>query len=84
MVETTVKLLLVKLSGKESVSNEDELQTDLMLDSLNMVTMLIDIEEAFAIQLQEDDMNPYDLRTVNDVIQLAKKYIGVERAASFF
>lgn len=76
MVENKVVELLAQLSGKKSVAKEEKLQFDLTLDSLTMVTMLIEIEEAFNIQLQEDDMNPYDLNTVQDVIDLVKKYKG--------
>ncbi len=76
MTENNVIELLCHLSGKETVSTDDSLQWDLMLDSLNMVTMLIEIEEKFEIQLQEADMNPYDLNTVQDVIDLVKKYKG--------
>lgn len=47
-----------------------------MLDSLLMVTLLIEIEETFNIQLDESDMNPLELTTVKSVIDLVNKYIG--------
>jgi len=54
------------------------LQGDLALDSLMMVTMLIEIEDVFDIELEETDMNPFDLNTVQSVIDMVAKYCGDE------
>lgn len=75
-IETKVKEILCKLSGEENIENTDHLQGDLALDSLMMVTMLVEIEEAFAIELDEADMNPFDLGTVQNVIDMVAKYCG--------
>ena len=75
-VEEKVKAILYALSGEESVPNEASLQEELALDSLAMVTMLIEIEDVFEIQLDESDMNPFDLTTVQDVIDMVGKYRG--------
>lgn len=68
--------ILFELSGKEVIENSNSLMDDLGLDSLLMVTLLIEIEDAFNIELDESDMNPFDLITVNDVIELVEKYCG--------
>lgn len=68
--------ILKKLSCAEEVNDNDRLQKDLVLDSLAMVTLLIELEDTLNIQLDEADMNPFDLVTVADVIKLAEKYIG--------
>ena len=47
---------------------------DLAMDSLRMVMLLVMIEDVFEIELDESDMNPFKLRTVNDVINLVSKY----------
>ena len=47
---------------------------DLSLDSLNMVMLLVMIEDTFEIELDESDMNPFDLVTVEDIITLVAKY----------
>ena len=52
-----------------------KLTDDLGLDSLKMVTLLILLEDTFYIELDESDMNPFDLITVKDVIDLATKYV---------
>lgn len=48
---------------------------DLSLDSLRMVMLLVTLEDSFEIELDESDMNPFALITVNDVVDLAMKYV---------
>lgn len=77
-VKEKVYTILEELSCMEEVKNRDRLQEDLTLDSLSMVTLLVELEEELNIQLDESDMNPFDLITVGDVIRLAEKYVGGE------
>lgn len=74
-VEEKVKEILCELCDEESVKNDSFLQDDLGLDSLLMVTMLVELEDAFDIELDESDMNPFDLNTVQNVIDMVAKYI---------
>lgn len=78
-MENTEKVivLLKELSGKEEIKESDRLQDDIGLDSLGMVTLLVEIEDTFLIELDESDMNPYDLSYVSDVIKLVEKYSEV-------
>lgn len=71
-----VKVILSELSGIETVCLEHELQSDLGLDSLQMVTLLMMLEETFQIVLDESDMNPFDLIKACHVVDLVKKYLG--------
>ena len=66
--------ILKDLSGINKISCDSNLQNDLNLDSLVMVTLLIEIEEAFQIELDESDMNPFDLSTVDDIVKLVERY----------
>lgn len=75
-IEEKVKGILSELSGEDTVKSEATLQGDLVLDSLSMVTLLIQIEETFGIELDESDMNPFELNTVSSVIELVNKYGG--------
>ncbi len=77
-IEEKVKSVLSELSGEEEITNEATLQNDLALDSLSMVTLLVEIEDAFEIQLDEADMNPYDFETVQSVVDMVAKYVGDE------
>lgn len=76
MINDKIIEILTELSGTENISLENHLQNDLGLDSMLMVTLLLEIEEKFEIELNESDMNPFDLNTVQDVISLVEKYGG--------
>lgn len=73
-----VCVILSELSGIETICLEHELQSELGLDSLQMVTLLMMIEENFQITLDESDMNPFDLVNVWQVVDLVEKYAGGE------
>lgn len=75
-IQDKVFEILKERSGQEEIRETDRLQEDLALDSLAMVSLLLDIEDAFDIQLDEADMNPFDLLTAADVTELAQKYGG--------
>lgn len=75
-----IKNILKELTSIENISKTDNLKEDIGLDSLGMVTILLKIEDAFGFQLDESDMNPFELTTVNDIIKLVKKYKGKRNA----
>lgn len=77
-VEEKVIEILKELSGEETINEADSLKEDIHLDSLDMVTLLVEIEDVFIIRLDESDMNPFDLITVQDVVNLVEKYMGDE------
>lgn len=66
--------VLSEISGINLILDESKLRDDLGFDSLDMVTLLINIEEKFGFQLDESDMNPFDLEKASDVITLVEKY----------
>lgn len=74
--EKKIKCILSELSGEKRIKNSARLQEDLALDSLSMVTLLIEIEEQLGIELDEKDMNPFELTDVQSVIDMVKKYGG--------
>ena len=55
---------------------------DLSMDSLRMVMLLVTLEDTFEIELDESDMNPFSLITVQDVIDLAIKYVSPAKEAA--
>lgn len=67
--------IIGSLSAAEKINLSDNLQEDIGLDSLGLVMLLFSIEDSFSIELQESDMNPYDLITVGDVVDLAEEYV---------
>lgn len=68
------KKVLQTVCGQEPSDTQDRLQEDLLMDSLGMVTLLLQIEDEFGIELKESDMNPFDLITVEDVLRLVGRY----------
>ena len=74
-VEQKICDILLGLTGKETVSPTDSLQADLALDSLSAVTLLLAIEDAFGIQLDESDMDLSKLDLVEDVITMVSGYV---------
>ena len=73
MEERKIVEILTEL-GAENITLTAALRDDLGLDSLQMVNLLITLEEVFQIELEETDIDPTSLRTVEDVISLTKKY----------
>ena len=67
--------LLEEITQMEKISVYDELAADLGLDSLGMITLLVALEDTFHIELDESDMDPLALQTVDDIVQLADKYL---------
>lgn len=76
-IENKVFDLLKELSGNETIELSDTLKNEIALDSLGMVTLLVEIEDVFQIELDESDMNPFELITVSDVVELVKRYHDV-------
>ena len=74
-VEQKICEVLSELTGKETVSSTDSLQADLALDSLSAVTLLLEIEDGFGIQLDESDMDLSKLNLVEDVITMVSGYV---------
>lgn len=74
MISERVINVIKKISECEEVKLSDNLQNDVCLDSLGLVTLLIEIEEEFSIELDESDMNPLDLITVQSVVDIVERY----------
>ena len=68
--------IVEKLCAIKPEKEEATLLGDVGFDSLRMVLLLLELEEAFGIELDESDLNPFKLITVKDVINLAEKYVG--------
>ena len=71
--------ILKELSGLEEVKEKEHLRNDLALDSFHMVTLMIAIEDVFQIELEESDLNPFQLNTVQDVVNLVEKYLEEQK-----
>ena len=70
VIELLEEIGLIQIEHKDLTLIED-----LGFDSLKLVMLLVMIEENFGIELDESDMDPYMLLTVEDVIRLVFKYV---------
>lgn len=70
----TVLNILNELAEESEIRLDSRLQEDLGLDSIQMITLLMELEDSFQILLDESDMNPFELTTVENIITLVKKY----------
>ena len=73
---TKVKRILSQLSGAKRISASDSLKDRLLLDSLALVTLLVEIEDTLGVRLSDEDMDPFSLETAGDVIALAERVGG--------
>ena len=58
----------------DEITPESRLQEDIGLDSFGLVTLLIELEDALMIELDESDMDPFELETVSDVTEMVSAY----------
>ena len=66
---------LAQLCGINDFKTTDSLTADLGLDSLERVTLMVMLEEAFKIEFLVSDLDPFALSTVGDIKILLSKYI---------
>lgn len=57
----------------EKITAESSLITDLKADSMDIATLLLEVEEKYGIEISEDDMD--SLQTVGDIV----KYIEAKK-----
>ena len=55
--------ILNNLSGMDVTNEKMSLQNDLGLDSLGLVTLLVEIEDSFNFELKPEDMDPLDRKS---------------------
>lgn len=74
IIKDQVIEILEDICTEKVTDTAAQLLGDLSMDSLRMVMLLVMLEDTFDIELDESDMNPFVLSTVDDVIALAAKY----------
>ena len=74
-MKTQVNEILKEKSFCDDITAELRLNEDLGLDSLNMVELMVELEECFNIEIDESDLDPAALQTVEQVYALVAKYV---------
>ena len=77
MIMETLKGILHKVAPDydvEKLSEDTDLRADLGMDSLAMMLVSLEIEDAFSFHFDE----PVDFKTVGDVVKYLKETRGIE------
>ena len=72
-IESRVKEIISKHMGISKVEGNEHLWNDIGIDSLDIVEITMELEEAYMLKIPDDDAMEW--KTVDDVI----KYIGQTR-----
>lgn len=73
-MKETVNEILREKSFWEDITSELKLNEDLGLDSLNLVELMVELEDKFNIEIDESDLDPAALQTVDQIYALVSKY----------
>ena len=71
MVFDKVKEIISKYSEVEIITKDLSLTKDLMLTSLDVVSMVGDFEDAFDIEIADEDV--MQMKTVGDILEYLEK-----------
>lgn len=74
MEKEIMKIMAAMSLLDEDEVTEDDILTDIGIDSLKIVEVIMEIEDHFNITFDDSDLNPEALTTVKSVIDLVKKY----------
>lgn len=69
-----IDAILKAITFLERIDPTQKLKEDLGIDSLSMVEMIVELEEKFDIEINESDLNPDELRTVEQIYELVRRY----------
>ena len=70
-----VEEVIIDAVGGDNVTFEQELKTDIGLDSLSLVAVIVGLEEKFGIEFDESDLDPSKIIRVQDLVDLVGKHI---------
>lgn len=69
----TIREVLREVNGCGEVNAESELKSDVGLDSLSLVSVIVGLEDKFGVTFDDGDLNPAELLTVGDLVRLVEK-----------
>ena len=70
-----VEEVISETVGGDNITAEQELKTDIGLDSLSLVAVIVGLEEKFGIEFNESDLDPSKIIRVQDLVELVRKYV---------
>lgn len=63
----------IVMCDPQEISEESEFGTDIMIDSVDLVDLIVRLEDEFGISIAEDDV--FNVKCVSDVIKLVESRI---------
>ena len=78
MSEIIIEILQKACALEEDISFESELSL-LSLDSLSFVNVIVELEEAFGIEFELDELNIFAWDTVGDIIKCMEEKINAKK-----
>ena len=74
--DVVASLTMLEGRSEGTIAEETLLREELGFDSLKMVELVVSLEEAFAIQIDEADLDPQAFDTVGDLYRLGDQYLA--------
>ena len=76
MSEKKINDILMEIAFLEKPPLFDaDLKENLGIDSLKKVELIVELEDSFNISIDENDLDPQNIKTVRDIHNLINKYI---------
>lgn len=69
-MDSKIREIIKKHTVEKDFDSDSDLQMDLGLDSLNVVNLVVELEDAFSIKINISDV--YNLLTVGDIEEYIK------------
>lgn len=70
-----VEEVIAETVGCDRITEDGDLKTEIGLDSLSLVAVIVGLEEKFGIEFNESDLDPGKINRVQDLVELVGKYI---------
>ena len=81
-VEDKIKTILVNKTkfaiSKEDINDKTNLFDDLGMDSIEMLELIVEFEDGFGIEFDDDDIDAEVLGNVSKIVELIRGKVNVE------
>ena len=75
-IATRIKKCIADREGIGIDLNENaRLKEDVGLDSLSLAAVIVELEEEFSIIFDESDLEPANIKTVNDLFEMVRRHL---------
>ena len=81
IIKDDIYEMIYDISGVQDVALASSLKDDCGLDSLSIVSLIVQAEDKFSIQFDDGDLDPSALVSVGDMVKLVEKYISKGKSA---